>query len=482
MVAGRGHLRDLRAQLRRRQRRRARRPGRNPNPAARGGGPGGRRHLADAVLPVASGRRRLRRRRPPRRRPAVRFARRTSTASLADAHALGLQGARRHRAEPHLERPSLVPSPRWQPIPAASERARYLFRDGRGPDGATPPNDWQSVVRRLGMDPGPRDRTAARASGTCTCSHRSSRTSTGRIPRCVPSSSRSCGSGSTAASTGSASTWPTGWPRMPKLPDTRRTLHRRGPGAAGHPHWDRDEVHDVYRAWRTVSDGYDGDRMFVAEAYLRSPDRLARYVRPDELHTAFNFRFLLAPWDADALRNRHRREHRGDASMSAPRRPGCSRTTTSSATSRGTAVATSVSPAPGPPCSSCWPSRAAPTSTRAMSSACAEVDGPARRAAGRIRPSSARVGPSVAATVAGFRCRGPADDPSFGFSEGATAWLPQPPAWRTLAHHVQRDRPRLDPVAAPDRPRRTATEPVARRRPVRVDRVARGRPRVRPSR
>ena len=32
---------------------------------------------------------------------------------------------------------------------------------------------------------------------------------------------------------------------------------------------------------------------------------------------------------------------------------------------------------------------------------------PARRAAGRTRPSSARVGPSVAATVAGFRCRGP---------------------------------------------------------------------------
>src|SRR5690242_7948769 len=29
--------------------------------------------------------------------------------------------------------------------PDSPERARYVFRDGRGPDGAEPPNDWQSV-------------------------------------------------------------------------------------------------------------------------------------------------------------------------------------------------------------------------------------------------------------------------------------------------------------------------------------------------
>ena len=49
-------------------------------------------------------------------------------------------------------------------------------------------------------------------------------------------------------------------------------------------------------------DRYDGDRVFVAEAYLGSARRLARYLRPDELHTAFNFDLLLAPWDAEAFR------------------------------------------------------------------------------------------------------------------------------------------------------------------------------------
>ncbi|MDQ2738521.1 MAG: glycoside hydrolase family 13 protein, partial [Actinomycetota bacterium] len=65
-----------------------------------------------------------------------------------------------------------------------------------------------------------------------------------------------------------------------------------------HPHWDRDEVHEVYRGWRKVIDEYPGDRVFVAEAWVPNPDRLAQYLRPDELHTAFNFNFLEAAWDA----------------------------------------------------------------------------------------------------------------------------------------------------------------------------------------
>jgi alpha-glucosidase len=69
-----------------------------------------------------------------------------------------------------------------------------------------------------------------------------------------------------------------------------------------HPHWDRDEVHEIYRRWRTLADGYDEPRVFVAEAWVHNPERLARYVRQDELHTAFNFDFLLTPWEPDALR------------------------------------------------------------------------------------------------------------------------------------------------------------------------------------
>ncbi len=64
----------------------------------------------------------------------------------------------------------------------------------------------------------------------------------------------------------------------------------------GNPHWDVDAVHDVLRRWRAIGDSYPGDRVFVAEAVVNGPERLSRYVRPDEMHTAFNFPFLKAAW------------------------------------------------------------------------------------------------------------------------------------------------------------------------------------------
>jgi alpha-glucosidase len=69
----------------------------------------------------------------------------------------------------------------------------------------------------------------------------------------------------------------------------------------GHPHWDSDEVHEIYRGWRCVADEFEG-RAFVAEAWVATPERLALYVRSRNLHTAFNFDFLKSPWQTAALR------------------------------------------------------------------------------------------------------------------------------------------------------------------------------------
>ncbi len=70
-----------------------------------------------------------------------------------------------------------------------------------------------------------------------------------------------------------------------------------------HPGWDQDEVHEIYREWREVADSYDPPRVFVAEAWVARPERLPLYLRPDELHTAFEFEplhvaFRAAPWRA----------------------------------------------------------------------------------------------------------------------------------------------------------------------------------------
>ena len=87
------------------------------------------------------------------------------------------------------------------------------------------------------------------------------------------------------------------------LPDVGSTAWPPvGGEVVDHPHWDRDEVHDIYRSWRSLADTYEDPRVFVAEAWVHHPERLAQYVRADELHTAFNFDFLLAPWDAEPMR------------------------------------------------------------------------------------------------------------------------------------------------------------------------------------
>jgi alpha-glucosidase len=65
---------------------------------------------------------------------------------------------------------------------------------------------------------------------------------------------------------------------------------------------DRPEVHPLYRDWRELADGYGDDRALIGEVFLSDPARVAAYVRPDELHLAFNFTLLWQPWDAGAMR------------------------------------------------------------------------------------------------------------------------------------------------------------------------------------
>ncbi|MCC6496122.1 MAG: glycoside hydrolase family 13 protein [Propionibacteriaceae bacterium] len=69
-----------------------------------------------------------------------------------------------------------------------------------------------------------------------------------------------------------------------------------------HPHWDQPGVHEIFRSWREVADAYDPPRVFCGEIWVGRDHRLTAYLRPDELHTAFNFNFLMAPWLAGPMR------------------------------------------------------------------------------------------------------------------------------------------------------------------------------------
>ncbi len=85
-----------------------------------------------------------------------------------------------------------------------------------------------------------------------------------------------------------------------KDPDLPEVPAQVGPG--DHPNVDRDEVHDVYRSWRAIADSYPGARVLVGEVWMPDTERFAKYLRSDEMHTAFNFDFMARPWDAAELR------------------------------------------------------------------------------------------------------------------------------------------------------------------------------------
>lgn len=69
------------------------------------------------------------------------------------------------------------------------------------------------------------------------------------------------------------------------------------------PWWAQPEVHEVYRDWHEVLAAYDGDRVLCAEAWVEPLAKAALWVRPDEMHQAFNFSYLGTPWKPERLRS-----------------------------------------------------------------------------------------------------------------------------------------------------------------------------------
>ena len=212
--------------------------------------------------------------------------------------------------------------------PGSRERDRYIFRPGSGPTGVVPPNNWRSV---FGGPAWSRVSDVVQTTG-------GARSDVGELPAeaAVELADTLTTRPDSADSDWYLHLFAPGQPDLnwqsdevteyfdevlrfwlergvdgfridvahgmlkhPDLPDLDEP-----PVLANddHPYWDRDAVHDIYRRWRKVLDSYPGERVFLAEAWVKSPARLARYLRPDELHMAFNFDFLKCDWDADAFR------------------------------------------------------------------------------------------------------------------------------------------------------------------------------------
>lgn len=91
-------------------------------------------------------------------------------------------------------------------------------------------------------------------------------------------------------------------PGLPDHPDVERAGAGFIEGEPSPPMWFQESVHPIFRKWRKILDSYPGQRAMCGEAYVLPLSFMALWVRPDEFHQTFNFRYLDSEWKPEILR------------------------------------------------------------------------------------------------------------------------------------------------------------------------------------
>ena len=222
-------------------------------------------------------------------------------AMITDAHALGLRIivdlVPNHTSSAHPWFQAALAA-----APGSAERERYLFADGKGAQGELPPNDWESIFG------GPAWTRVEDGQWYLHLFDPAQPDLNWRHPEVRAEFEDILRFWLDRGVDGFRIDVAHGMIKAEGLPDVgfnsmttgQRQSELLGKGRL--PYFDQDEVHDIYRAWRPILDSYPGGRMAVAEAWAETPQRLARYIGPNELHQAFSFDFLDATWSADSFR------------------------------------------------------------------------------------------------------------------------------------------------------------------------------------
>ncbi|NBE53350.1 glycoside hydrolase family 13 protein [Streptomyces boluensis] len=216
-------------------------------------------------------------------------------ALLRDAHALGLRVivdlVPNHSSDRHEWFRRAVAEGPGSPL-----RERYHFRPGKGADGQLPPNDWESIFGGPAWTRLPDGEwylhLFAPEQPDFNWDHPAVHDEFRSILRFWLD----------MGVDGFRVDVAHGLVKEAGLPDIGGGDQLKLLGNDRMPFFDQDGVHAIYRRWRQVLAEYAGDRILVAEAWTPTVERTAHYVRPDEMHQAFNFQYLGTSWDAAELR------------------------------------------------------------------------------------------------------------------------------------------------------------------------------------
>jgi alpha-glucosidase len=178
--------------------------------------------------------------------------------------------------------------------PGSPERGVFHFRDGRGPGGAEPPNNWRSTFggpawTRL---TGPDGRPEQWYLHSFDAAQPDFDWSDPRVGAMFDDVLRTWFDRGIDGFRIDVAYAMVKHPGLPDLDDPE----------GDNPYtWNQPGVHDIFRRWRAVADSYGRDLTLLGEVWL-PPAEAAAYIRPGELHQVFTFDLLQQPFEAAAFR------------------------------------------------------------------------------------------------------------------------------------------------------------------------------------
>lgn len=351
--------------------------------------------------------------------------------------------------------------------PGSPERARYIFRDGRGEHGELPPNNWESVFGDIAWT------RVTETDGTpgqwyLHIFDSSQPDLNWDNPEVRDEFDSILRFWLDRGAAGFRIDVAHGMIKADGLPDVAVVdSHMAGGDMAEgetkpkdretpHPFWGQERVHEINRRWRKVLDEYD-DRIMAAEAWVMPLSRMATWVRPDEYHQSFNFGYLETAWKRDPLKKVIEDSLREFGAVGAPSTWVLSN---HDVIRHATRFAYDRVPKQGDGIGPDYPQPDEALGVRRARAATAfmlglpggayiyqgeelglpehtTLEGEYRQDPTYFRTKGERVGRDG--------CRVPipweADAPGFGFSPSGKSWLPQPANYRVFARNLQRGVP-----------------------------------------
>ncbi len=373
---------------------------------------------------------------------------------LAQAHARGIRVivdlVPNHSSDQHVWFQEALKA-----APGSPERARYIFRDGRGENGELPPNNWEAVFgggmwERITEPDGTPGQWYLHIFDTTQPDFDWTNEEVREEFRSILRFWLDRGVDGFRVDVAH------GMIKADGLPDYMPPTDADSMGGREDnvPYWGQDGVHDIYRDWHEVLAEYDGDRALAGEDWLPTLEKTALWVRPDEMHQTFNFPYLMTHWDPAALRAVIRDSLDAFGGVGAPSTwvlsnhdvvRHASRLALTADNPQGEGIGPKTEGKPDP--------AVGLSRGRAASALMLALPGSAYIYQGEELglPEAMEIPDEFRQDPTWFRtngerygrdgCRVPlpwtADAPAFGFNDTGLSWLPQPAEWAALARDVE---------------------------------------------